>query len=117
MDLYDFDDLLVLLAYRSRQQPQHVRTGQSKLLDSAHPERVHYVLRMQLGTFYALRDWLLANAELKGDDIIRNQRIRGYGRQISVEEKLGIFIYIVSRGASNRDTAERFSRGIKAISQ
>jgi hypothetical protein len=33
----------------------------NELLDSKHPDRIQQVLRMQLNTFYALRDWLLAN--------------------------------------------------------
>jgi hypothetical protein len=88
-----------------------------ELLDSAHPERVHHILRMQLATFYSLRDWLYTNTDLKGDNIVHSQRIRGHGKQVSIEEKLAIFIYISSRGASNRDTGERFSRGGRTISR
>lgn len=117
MDIDDFDELFFLLAYRRRQQRQRIYTGQSgqdyvqELLDSAHPERVYHVLRMQLNTFYALRDWLVINTDLKGDNITQNRRIRGLGRQVSIEEKLVIFIYIISKGASHRDASERFSRG------
>jgi hypothetical protein len=124
MDIDDFDDeIFFLLAYRELQQHQPVYTGQSghdyiqELLDSAHPERVHHILRMKLDTFYALRDWLATNTDLKGYNITQNQRIRGSGRQTSIEEKLAIFIYIVSRGASNRDTSERFSKGNNTISE
>jgi hypothetical protein len=74
-------------------------------------------LQMQLATFYALQDWLHTNTDLKGDNIIHNQRTRGYGRQVSIEEKLAIFIYISSRGASNRDASERFSRDSRTISR
>jgi hypothetical protein len=87
-----------------------------ELLDSAHPERVYQVLRMRLTTFYSLKDRLLANTDIKGDDIEQNRRIRGLGQQVSIEEKLAIFIYITSRGASNRDTSERFSRSGHTIS-
>jgi hypothetical protein len=110
MDIDDFDELLLLLDYERRQQGQRTYTGQSghdyikELLESAHPERVHHVLRMQLDTFYTLRDWLVINTDLKGYNITQNQRIRGSGRQMSVEEKLEIFIYI-ARGASIRDTS------------
>jgi hypothetical protein len=123
MDFDDFNDLLLLIASRRLQGVQRMRTGQSgheyvkELLDSAHPERIQHILRMQLATFYALRDWLHANTDLKGDNIIHNQRIRGYGRQVSIEEKLAIFIYISSRGTSNRDAGERFSRGGRTISR
>jgi stringent starvation protein B len=71
---------------------------------------------MQLDTFYALRDWLVMNTDLKGDNIIYNRRIRGQGRQVSIEEKLVIFIYIISNGASNRNTSERFSQSNNTIS-
>jgi hypothetical protein len=126
MDFDDFDDeIFFLLAYRRRrdyQERQRVHTGQSghdyiqELLDSAHPERISHVLRMQLDTFYALRDWLVANTALKGDSIVHNRRIRGRGRQVSIEEKLVIFLHIISRGASNRDAGERFSRSNNTIS-
>jgi hypothetical protein len=124
MDIDDIEELLLLLLVsRSPQGGQCVRTGQSgheyvkELLESAHPERVFQVLRMRLATFYSLRDWLLENTNLRGDNITRNQRIQGRGRQVSVEEKLIIFIYIISRVASNRDTSERFSRSGDTISR
>ena len=72
---------------------------------------------MQLDTFYALRDWLLANTDLKGNNVTYNQRIRGGEKEVSIEEKLMIFIYIISRAASNRDTCERFSRSGRTISR
>jgi len=65
---------------------------------------------MQLATFYSLRDWLLNNTDLRGDNITQNRRIRGLRRQVSIKEKLIIFIYIISRVALNRNTSERFSR-------
>ena len=72
---------------------------------------------MQLATFYALQDWLSTNTDLKGDNIIHNQRIRGYGRQVSIKENLVIFIYISSQGALNQDAGERFSQGGRTISR
>ena len=127
MDFDDIDDaLFLLLANQLVQEPQEplrIRTGQpgheyiAQLLDSGHPRRIHEVFRMQEATFYTLRDWLLANTKLKGDNIIYNQPIKGPGRRVSVEEKLGIFIYITSRGASNRDTSERFARSPNTISR
>jgi hypothetical protein len=74
------DEFFLLLAQRELQRQEHCRriqTGQSEqeyireLLDSAHAERVYHVLGMQLDTFYALRDWLIANTDLKGDNITR----------------------------------------------
>jgi hypothetical protein len=75
-----------------------------ELLNSDHPERIHQVLRMQLDTFYALRDWLLSNTYLKGS------------KNIAVEEKLAIFLHLTTRPASNRDTRERFSHSSDTIS-
>ena len=72
---------------------------------------------MQLDTFYALRDWLVTNTDLKGHNVTQNQRIRGGGQETSVEEKLAIFIYIVSRPASIRDTSDRFSEGKNTITE
>jgi hypothetical protein len=122
MDIDDFNEILLLLAYERRQQGQRTYTGQlghdyiKKLLESAYPKRVHHILRMQLDTFYALWDWSVINTDIKGHNITLNQRIRGSGRQTSVEEKLTIFIYIVLRGASIRDS-ERFSKGKNTITE
>ena len=68
-----------------------------ELLNSGHPNRIQQVLRMRLDIFYALRDWLLANTHLKPS------------KHISVEERLLIFLHLVTRPASNRDAQERFS--------
>jgi hypothetical protein len=76
-----------------------------ELLGSENDERVHQVLRMTHSTFIALRDWLLANTLLKS------------ARAVTVEEKLAIFLYIVSRPASNRDAQERFSHSGDTISR
>jgi hypothetical protein len=123
MDLDIIDDILLLLASQRCQEHQRMRTGQPgqeymmELLDSAHPERVYQELRMRSTTFYSLKDWLLANTDLKGRHFEQNRRIRGLGKQVSIEEKLAIFIYITSRGASNRDAGERFSRSGHTISR
>ena len=53
-------------------------------------------------------NWLGINTELKGSRTQASTRI---------EEKLMIFLYIISRGASNRDTAERFSYSSRTISE
>jgi hypothetical protein len=115
------DELLLLYSYYKYPNAQSIRTGQSgqeyllELLHSGHPERIHHVLRMSLDTFYSLRDWLLANTRLEGDLIDSNWRKAGASNRVSIEEKLAIFIYIVSRPASSRDTAERFSRALHTI--
>jgi hypothetical protein len=122
MDFDQIDDILFLLLAREQQQKLPVQTGQSgqeyikELLDSGHPVRILYMLCIQLATFYALRDWLAINTDLKGGNVISNQRIRGVGKEVSIEEKLIIFIYITLKGTSIRDTIERFSRSKATIS-
>jgi hypothetical protein len=109
--------LLVLLHRRRRLRaiptPTHRQwTGQeitSSLLNCGSPTRIHNALRMQLDTFYLLRDWLLLNTNLQNSI---------YGsRSVSIEEKIMIFIFIASTGASNRATQERFNRSPSTISQ
>ena len=80
MDFADIDELLLILLASDRvQEGQYIRTGQSghkyiqELLGSAYLERVFQVLRIQLATFYSLRDWLLNNTDLRGDNIIHNR--------------------------------------------
>jgi hypothetical protein len=78
-------------------------TGQSghdyihELLGCKSQERIRRALRMNYKTFHTLRDWLVKNIALKAT------------KYMTIEEKLAIFLHIVSRPASNRDTAERFS--------
>jgi hypothetical protein len=74
------------------------------LLNCGNPICIHNQLRMQLDTFVQLRDWLILNIELKSS------------RFVSIEEKLLIFIYIASTGASNQATQERFNRSPAVIS-
>jgi hypothetical protein len=122
MDSTDIDELLLFLL-ASENLPEPMRTGQSgqeyitELLSSAHPDRVFQVLRMQLSTFNSLRDWLWDNTDLNGDSIYGGIRVRGSAAQVSVEEKLVTFIYIISRSGSNREASERFSRSGKTISR
>ena len=78
------------------------------LLTIAHPQRCWDVLRMTIVTFYALRDWLLANTSLKSSRVQSG---------VSIEEKLVIFLYIVAHGASVRETCERLSYAPGTISR
>jgi hypothetical protein len=110
--------LLVLLSYRRRLHrarplpSQRTWTGQDvveNLLHCNRPTRIHDVLRMNLDTFYHLRNWLSLNTNLGGSE---------YGsRRLSIEEKLMIFIFIASSNASNRATQERFNRSGSVISE
>jgi len=123
IDFEDIDELVLLrLASEEVQEDQYIRTGLlsreyiKELLGSNHPERVFQVLRIQLATFYSLRDWLLNNTSLEGDNII-NDRIKGHGKRVSIEEKIIIFLYIITRAASNHDTSEKLSRSGNTISR
>jgi hypothetical protein len=93
-----------------RRVPRPMRTGLpggvyiQELLDSDNQERIKQVLRMTKPTFFALRDWLVNHTELRKGDM-------------TVEEKLAIFLHITSRPASNRDTQERFSHSGETVSR
>ena len=105
--------ILAVLAYKERKsQPYHTglrgRDYVQELLNCGNQKRCFEVLRMSLSTFQALVNWLGINTELKSS---RKQT----GPQI--EEKVMIFLYIISRGASSRDTTERFSYSRRAISE
>jgi hypothetical protein len=62
-----------------------------ELLNSNHPKRIQAVLRMQLNTFYALRDWLLTNTNLKDS------------KTITVEEKLVTFLHITTQSCDQME--------------
>jgi hypothetical protein len=89
--------LLLVLLLRRRQHrpptPSNRRwTGQEvveDLLNSSSSTRIHNQLRIQLDTFYQLRNWLTNNTNLTGS------------WYLLIEEKLLIFIYIASTCASN----------------
>jgi hypothetical protein len=76
-----------------------------QLLEDKHPRRIREVLRMNLSTFNALRVWLLVNTSLENS------------RNISIEEKLAMFIHTIGHGASNRQVQERFSHSGETVSR
>jgi hypothetical protein len=80
----------------------------NELLTTAHPQRCWDVLRMTIETFYALRDWLLANTLLKS-----SRKEAG----VSIEEKIVIFLYITTHGTSVREACERLSYSPSTISR
>jgi hypothetical protein len=104
--------LLLILVAHQREQPRittnRLWTGPeyvNNLLNCGNLLRIHNILRMNLETFYLLRDWLVSNTKLKSS------------RKVAVEEKLLIFITIASTGLSNRRIQEQFNRGAHTISQ
>jgi hypothetical protein len=112
----DTDDWMVpilLVAYILTQQQPRLRTNRTgtgqgyvdNLFNCGNPKRIRTQLRMQLETFYLLRDWLQDNTNL------------GPSCHVSIEEKLLIFIFICSSSVSNRDTQEHFNRGPRVISK
>ena len=76
-----------------------------KLLESKNHEEIYQAFRMGYGTFMALRDWLVAHTALKPT------------KGLTIEEKLAIFLYIMTGPASNRDAEERFSHSGDIISR
>ena len=100
---------LALLA--DRQQPQasnRTQTGQeyvNNVLNCGNSTRIHSILRMNLETFNQLRDQLVSNTKLKGS------------QNVSIEEKLFIFITITSTGLSNRYVQEFYNCGAGTVSQ
>jgi hypothetical protein len=72
------------------------------MLDQNHEERVHQVLRTLKPTFMMLVDWCREHGDLKAS------------KWISIQEKLAMFIYIVSNGVSNRMAQEHFIRSAGA---
>jgi hypothetical protein len=108
------EEAIVAVLARKKRENQLYHTGLRgrdyvrELLNCGNQRRCFEVLRMSLTTFQALVYWLVMNTELKSS---RKQA------GIQVEEKVMIFLYIISRGASNRDTAERFSHSNHSISR
>ena len=74
------------------------------LLNCGSITRIHNQLQIQLAIFFQLCDWLVVNTDLKSSIYI------------SIKEKLLIFIFITSIGASNQATQERFNHGTQIIS-
>lgn len=120
-DEFAFEDILLpivtAIGEEESQAKQSCRTGLpgklyiEQLLNCQHEVRIYEVFRMRLITFYALRDWCLEHTDLK------SSRKRKYIRGVTIEEKLAIFLYIVSKGASNRDAQEHFSHSGRTISR
>jgi hypothetical protein len=103
--------LLLLALIAQPQQPftpsNRTWTGQGyvdNVLNCGNPTRIHDILRMNLETFNSLRDWLACNTKLKSS------------QKVSVEEKLFIFITIVSTGLSNRRVQEQFNCSAETVS-
>ena len=74
-----------------------------------HPDRVLHALRMTKPTFLKLKEFCEEHTAL------RNGRLPGKG--VSIEEKLAMFLYIVSNGVSNRATQEHFQRSGHTVSR
>ncbi|KAK9234584.1 hypothetical protein V1525DRAFT_459284, partial [Lipomyces kononenkoae] len=67
-----------------------------QLLHCGNPERIKSALRMFRDTFILLVNWLVNHTQLRAS------------MHVSAELKLAIFLHIVSRPASQRDTMEPY---------
>jgi hypothetical protein len=84
--------LLLTLLQRRPRSTNRRWTGQvvvDDLLNCGNPTRIHNQLRMELGTCFQLRDWLVLNTALKYSSPESS-------RFVSIKEKLLIFIYLAS---------------------
>jgi DDE superfamily endonuclease len=79
----------------------------TELLNCGHEKRIYQVLRMKLHTFYILRDWCLNNTNLQSSKT----------QDVSIEDKLVIFLWIVSYGISTRAAQEVFGRALGTINK
>ena len=76
-----------------------------ELLESGNYVWIYQVFHMKYNTPIALWEWLLAHTILK---LIK---------EVTVEEKLALFLHIVTRPISNRDIQEQFFYSGDTISQ
>jgi hypothetical protein len=72
---------------------------------TSHPRRISEVLRMPLDTFLSLCTWLKSRDLLKAST------------NVTIEEQIAIFMYIVGQNASNRSAQERFQHSGETISR
>jgi hypothetical protein len=87
---------------------QELRTG--------HEGRAYEVLRMPINVFEDLCSWLRENSGLE-DATEEPESGTELKRTVTVEEAVAIFLYIVGRGAANRDAQERFQHSGETISR
>ena len=73
-----------------------------ELLDG-HPTRCYDVLRMESHIFQELSDYL------------RSRKLLENSRGVSVEEQLGMLMYMLSRNASYRTLSDRFQRSPETV--
>ena len=70
-----------------------------------HPNRIQDALRMPRITFLKLCTWLQQN------DLLEDSKY------LELEEQVAMFLWIVGRGASNRDIQERFQHSGDTVSR
>jgi hypothetical protein len=76
-----------------------------QLLNCGISTRIKDALRMSRATFISLENWLVNHTQLRAST------------HVSVQLKLAIFLHIVSRPASQRDTMERYFVGNRVVSE
>jgi len=78
---------------------------QELISPTTHPNRIQDALRMPRITFLKLCTWLQHN------NLLRNSKY------LELEEQVAMFLWIVGRGASNRDIQERFQHSGDTVSR
>ena len=71
----------------------------------AHPRRVLELIRMPITTFFDLRDWIIQHGLLASSHCV------------TVEKQLITFLWMVGRGATNREAGEQFQHSGSTISR
>lgn len=96
----------------NRSPPKPMRTSEVSgaeyiydVMYCGNPRRIQEILRMKLEVFQSLCIELENNTSLSAS------------RFVNIEEKVAIFLWIVARSASNRDTQERFQHSGETISR
>jgi hypothetical protein len=87
-------------------------------LRTGHQGRAYEVLRMPINVYEDLCSWLRENAGLEdATEEPESESDTELTKTVSVEEAVAIFLYILGRGASNRDAQERFQHSGETISR
>jgi len=92
-------------------QPSHTSrlTGndylEELLQEETNPRRFQEIMRMSKPVFLKLCEWLAANGGLYD------------GPEVTVKEQVAMFLWTVTRGASNSDVKERFQHSGQTVSR
>ena len=107
--------LLAILAFLVVQQQTHEdarprwdRRGGERMIEILqHPRQAYETLGCSISTFLALVNWIRVNAE----DCVREYR------DMSLDEKVAIFLYICRHGVGQRNCENFFARSSSTVSR